>query len=103
MIILRGIYKDVSYDGKIIVNGEEVQFNSIKESQDAGIAIIYQELALVPELTIAENIFLGSELMSETMINWNYLYTKAQKWLSEVGIDIDPHTKLSDLTVGNQQ
>src|SRR5699024_861717 len=79
------------------------QFNSIKESQDAGIAIIYQELALVAELTIAENIFLGSELMSETMINWNYLYAEAQKWLSEVGLDIDPQTKLSDLTVGKQQ
>lgn len=103
MKILSGVYPYGSYDGKIIVNGEEVQFNSIKESQDAGIAIIYQELALVPELTIAENIFLGSELMSETMINWNYLYAEAQKWLSEVGLDIDPQTKLSDLTVGKQQ
>ncbi|HLR53032.1 MAG TPA: xylose ABC transporter ATP-binding protein [Candidatus Avamphibacillus sp.] len=103
MKILSGVYPYGSYDGKIIVNGEEVQFNSIKESQDAGIAIIYQELALVAELTIAENIFLGSELMSETMINWNYLYAEAQKWLSEVGLDIDPQTKLSDLTVGKQQ
>ncbi len=103
MKILSGVYPYGTYDGKIIVNDKEVQFSDIKESQDTGIAIIYQELALVPEMTIAENIFLSSDLMRKTTINWNHLYAEAQKWLAEIGLEVDPQTKLGELTVGKQQ
>ena len=103
MKVLSGVYPFGTYSGKIIIDGVEVQFNDIKESQDAGIAIIYQELALVPEMTIAENIFLGSDLMREKIINWEKLYSAALKWLDLIGLDLDPQTKLKDLTVGKQQ
>lgn len=103
MKVLSGVYPYGTYDGKIIVNDKEVQFNDIKESQDTGVAIIYQELALVPEMTIAENIFLSSELMKKTTINWNQLYAESQKWLAEIGLNVDPQTKLGELTVGKQQ
>src|SRR5690625_1769745 len=103
MKVLSGVYPFGTYSGKIIIDGVEVQFNDIKESQDAGVAIIYQELALVPEMTIAENIFLGSDLMREKIINWEKLYSAALKWLDLIGLDLDPQTKLKDLTVGKQQ
>lgn len=103
MKVLSGIHPYDSYTGKIIVNGKEVQFNNIKESQDAGVAIIHQELALVPEMNVAENIFLSSDLMRSKLINWNEVYAESQKWLDEIGLDVDPQTKLKELTVGRQQ
>src|SRR5690625_1222667 len=103
MKVLSAVYPFGSYTGEIIVGDQEVQFNHIKESQDAGVAIIHQELALVPEMNVAENIFLSSHLMENQLINWNQLYVEAQKWLDEIGLDIDPQTKLGELTVGKQQ
>lgn len=103
MKILSGVYPHGTYTGKIIVDGQEVHFNHIKESQDAGIAIIHQELALVPEMSVAENIFLSSDLFERPLIQWNKLYVKAQKWLDEIGLNVDPQTKLGELTVGKQQ
>lgn len=103
MKVLSGVYPYGSYEGKIMIKGREVQFRNIKESQDAGVAIIHQELALVSEMTVAENIFLGSPLMSDRVIDWNKLYAEAQKWLDEIELDIDPQTKLVELTVGKQQ
>ncbi|MEM5594573.1 ATP-binding cassette domain-containing protein [Niallia circulans] len=103
MKILSGVYPHGTYEGDIIINGQTVQFKSIKESQEAGIGIIYQELALVGELSVAENLFLGHELMRKRIINWNEIYVEAQKWLDHIGLNIDPQTKVADLTVGKQQ
>jgi ABC-type sugar transport system ATPase subunit len=103
MKILSGLYPYGSYEGKIYINGNEVKFRNIKESQKAGIAIIYQELAVVEEMTVAENMFLGHELMRGKYIDWNRLYAEAQKWLQKIGLHIDPETKVGDLTVGKQQ
>ncbi|UFJ40287.1 xylose ABC transporter ATP-binding protein [Brevibacillus humidisoli] len=103
MKILSGLYPSGTYEGQIVINGSEVAFRTIKESQDAGVAIIYQELALVPEMTVAENIFLSHELMRRPLIDWNQLYAEAQKWLDQMGLEIDPETKVGDLTVGKQQ
>lgn len=103
MKVLSGVYPYGTYTGKIIINDEEVQFNDIKASQEAGVAIIYQELALVPEMTVAENIFLGSNLMRNKIIDWEKLYSESMKWLELMGLDIDPQTRLKDLTVGKQQ
>ncbi|MCF3942800.1 xylose ABC transporter ATP-binding protein [Oceanobacillus alkalisoli] len=103
MKILSGVYPFGSYIGEIFINDREVQFLDIKASQEAGVAIIYQELALVPEMTVAENIFLGSDLMRSGIISWEKLYAESQKWLDMTGLDIDPQMKLGDLTVGKQQ
>jgi ABC-type sugar transport system ATPase subunit len=103
MKILSGVYPSGTYEGKILVNGKEVHFKNIKESQDAGVTIIYQELALVEEMTVAENIFLGHDYMRRKTVDWNTLYAEAQKWLQYIGLPIDPRTKVGELTVGKQQ
>ncbi|QNK86714.1 xylose ABC transporter ATP-binding protein [Sporosarcina sp. resist] len=103
MKILSGVYPQGTYDGEILINGENVQFKSIKESQNAGVAIIYQELALVEEMTVAENLFLSHDLMRAKIIDWNKIYAEAQKWLDHIGLDVDPQTKVRELTVGKQQ
>ncbi|ALA71942.1 D-ribose transporter ATP-binding protein [Geobacillus stearothermophilus 10] len=103
MKVLSGVYPYGSYDGEIYLEGKEARFRNIKESQEAGIAIIYQELAVVEEMTVAENLFLGHELMRGKYIDWNRLYFEAQKWLQKIGLDIDPETKVRNLTVGKQQ
>ena len=103
MKILSGVYPYGSYEGKIYIDGNEVKFRNIKESQNAGIAIIYQELAVVEEMTVAENMFLGHELMRGKYMDWNRLYAEAQKWLKKIGLQIDPETKVGDLSVGKQQ
>src|SRR5699024_6077347 len=103
MKILSGVYPAGSFDGNIMIEGKEVSFRNIRESQEAGIAIIYQELALVPEMTVGENIFLSNDLMKKKILNWNNLYAEARKWLDQIGLDIDPQRKLGELTVGKQQ
>lgn len=103
MKILSGVYTDNEYDGQILIKGKDVKFRSIKESQDAGVSIIYQELALVGEMSIAENLFLSHDLMRGKIIDWNKIYSEAQKWLDYIGLDIDPQTKINKLTVGKQQ
>ncbi|SEO26234.1 xylose ABC transporter ATP-binding protein [Amphibacillus marinus] len=103
MKVLSGVYPDDSFAGAIFINGEQMAFKSIKASQEAGIAIIYQELALVPEMTVAENLFLSSDQMKQPFINWQMLYADAQYWLKQVGLAIDPERRLADLTVGKQQ
>ncbi|WP_342508644.1 xylose ABC transporter ATP-binding protein [Sporosarcina sp. FSL K6-2383] len=103
MKVLSGVYPHGSYDGDIIINGKNVAFKSIKESQNAGVGIIYQELALVEEMSVAENLFLSHDLMRAKIIDWNKIYAEAQKWLNHIGLDVDPQTKVGQLTVGKQQ
>src|SRR5699024_8172993 len=103
MKILSGVYPSGAFDGDIMIDGSEVRFRNIKESQEAGIAIIYQELALVPGMTVGENIFLSSDLMRERVLNWNRIYAEAKRWLDHIGLKIDPQQKLGNLTVGKQQ
>ncbi len=103
MKILSGVYPAGTYTGQIFVNGKEVQFKNIKESQDHGISIIYQELAMIDEMTVAENLFLSHDLMKKKVIDYNKLYAESQKWLNYIGLDIDPRTKVGKLSVGKQQ
>jgi ABC-type sugar transport system ATPase subunit len=103
MKVLSGVYPNGTYEGEILINGQKVEFKSIKESQDAGVGIIYQELALVEEMSVAENLFLSHDLMRAKVINWNKIYAEAQKSLEHIGLHIDPQTKVGDLTVGKQQ
>lgn len=103
MKVLSGVYKYGTYTGDIIYNGEVQQFKGIADSEEKGIAIIYQELALVPELSIYENIFFGHEIMSGKVIDWNQTIVKAKEVLEKVRLHVDPSTKVKSLGVGNQQ
>jgi putative multiple sugar transport system ATP-binding protein len=79
------------------------QFKGIADSDKAGIAIIYQELALVPEMSVYENIFLGNEIRNGFLVNWNETIKRASEMLKKVGLTVNPATKVKDLSVGKQQ
>ena len=75
--------------GQILVNGEDAKFHTIRDSEQAGVAIIYQELALVKDLNVAENIFLGKLFRKKGVIDWDKVYFEAEKLLKDIGIEID--------------
>lgn len=101
--ILSGIYPYGSYGGEILLNGEKQSFKSIKESEKAGIATIYQELTLIKYMSIGENVFLGNEPLRNGRIDWNYVYSKTKAALEELGLDLNPHTPVLNLGIGQQQ
>lgn len=104
MKVLSGVYPYGTYSGDIIYNGEVQKFKGIADSEAEGIAIIYQELALVPELSVYENIFFGHELKKKGVIDWNETIVRAKAELEKVGLgDLDPSTKIKELGVGKQQ
>lgn len=103
MKVLSGVYPTGTYTGEIIINDTIVNFKNIKESQDAGVSIIYQELALISELSIAENLFLGHDLMRKSIINWNEIYRQSLIALKKVGLEVDPQLPVKQLSVGKQQ
>lgn len=103
MKVLSGVYHNGTYSGDIVYNGKIQHFKSIGDSEEKGIAIIYQELALIPELSIYENIFFGHEIMSGININWNETIVRAAEVLKKVRLFIDPSIKLKNLGVGSQQ
>jgi putative multiple sugar transport system ATP-binding protein len=90
-------------NGEIIFNGVEQKFKGISDSEKAGIAIIYQELALVPELTVYENIFLGHEIKQGMVIDWNETIKQAGIMLEKVKLKVNPESKVKELGVGKQQ
>ncbi len=103
MNILSGIYPYGSYDGDIIYSGEICKFKTIKDSERLGIVIIHQELALVPYLTIGENMFLGNENGKKFAIDWDKTYGRADELLKTVGLQENSHTQIKDIGVGKQQ
>lgn len=103
MNVLSGVIPKSEYTGEIIYNDELSEFNNLRESEDKGIVIIHQELALVEFLSIIENIFLGNEQTSKGVINWDYSYKLAKELLSMVGLDIDPNLQISQISVAQQQ
>jgi len=103
MKVLSGVYPHGSYDGRIVLNGQEQRYHSISDSEAAGVAIIYQELALIPELPIHENIFFGHEIVKNKMIDWNETMVQAKEVLSRIRVNVDPETKVKDVSVGIQQ
>ncbi|HHR5883311.1 TPA: ribose ABC transporter ATP-binding protein RbsA [Providencia alcalifaciens] len=102
MKVLTGIYnKDA---GAIRYLGKEVAFNGPKSSQEAGIGIIHQELNLIPELTIAENIFLGREFVNKFgKIDWKKMFSESDKLLQRLNLDYDSHQTIAELSIGEQQ
>ena len=103
MKVLSGVYKYGNYTGDIVYDGQVQKFRSTKDSETAGIAIISQELALIPDLTIYENIFFGHEIMSGRVINWNQTIIEAERLLRRVRLDVNPSMKVHELRVGKQQ
>lgn len=103
MKVLSGVYPYGTYSGEIFFNGQPQRFRSIRDSEKVGIGIIYQELALVPEMTVYENIFLGNEIRNGPVINWNETIKRAMEVLKKVRLNVNPATKVKDLSVGKQQ
>jgi putative multiple sugar transport system ATP-binding protein len=103
MKVLSGVYPHGTYDGAIHYMGQECRFHGIHDSERVGIVIIHQELALVPLLSIAENIFLGNEQAKFGIIDWNAVRRRAADLLRKVGLNEDPDTLITNIGVGKQQ
>ncbi len=103
MNVLSGVYPHPTYNGNIVFENNVCKFKSIKDSEKKGIAIIHQELALIPELTVYENIFLGNEKSKKGVINWDQTRLNAKKVLDMVGLDVPTEAKIKDLGLGKQQ
>jgi putative multiple sugar transport system ATP-binding protein len=103
MKVLSGVYPHGSYDGDIVYDGEQRQFADISDSERLGIIIIHQELALVPLLSIAENIFLGHEPAKMGVIDWDEAFRRTRELLAKVGLNEQPTALITHLGVGKQQ
>ena len=103
MKVLSGVYPYGEYEGEIVYNGDICRFKGIKDSERRGIVIIHQELALIPYLSISENIFLGNEQAKRGIINWPSTYQKTVELLDRVGLKEPPGTLVMDIGVGKQQ
>ena len=103
MKVLSGVYAYGSYEGDILFDGNVQQFSNISDSEKTGIAIIYQELALVPELTVYENIFLGHEIKKGRLIDWNETIVQSKELLNRVKLNVDPSSKVKEHGVGKRQ
>ncbi|MEG0355936.1 MAG: ATP-binding cassette domain-containing protein, partial [Lachnospiraceae bacterium] len=103
MNVLSGIYPFGTYEGEILYDGEICKFQGIKDSEEKGIAIIHQELALVPYMSIGENMFLGNEKGKKWNISWDETHGTAAKLLEKVGLNESSETLIKDIGVGKQQ
>lgn len=103
MKVLSGVYPAGTYTGDILLDGAAQSFSSIKDSVATGVAIIYQELALVKNLDIVKNIFLGMEKCQHGTVDYEAEYVETKRLLGEVGLDVEPHTKVVNLGIGQQQ
>src|SRR6185295_10796332 len=103
MKVLSGVYPHGTYTGDIVFEGEERKFASIADSESTGIIIIHQELALVPLLSIAENIFLGHETANRGVINWFEAFARTKALLDKVGLKEHPNTLITNIGTGKQQ
>jgi ABC-type sugar transport system ATPase subunit len=103
MKILGGVYPHPHYGGEIFIEGNSQQFAGVRDAEKAGIAVIYQELSLVREMTVGENIFLGREPRKLGVIRWEELYRRARELLEDLHLQIDPHTLIRSLGIGQQQ
>ncbi|ANT61988.1 MULTISPECIES: multiple monosaccharide ABC transporter ATP-binding protein [unclassified Salipiger] len=103
MKVLSGVYPVGSYDGEIHYDGGLAEFKTLRDSEDKGIVIIHQELALVPQLSIAENIFLGNERQKGGVIQWQETFRRTEELLAKVGLRDAPGTLVDSIGVGKQQ
>ena len=103
MNVLSGTYPYGSYTGDIVYNGEVCQFRTLRDSEEKGIVIIHQELALIPELSIGENMFLGNERKGRFGIDWDRTYYEAEEHMRQVGLKEEATTLIKDIGTGKQQ
>ena len=103
MNVLSGVYPSGSYEGEIFFEGREVRFHNINQSEEEGLVIIHQELALVPYLSITENLFLGNERARSGIIDWNETISRTKELLEQVGLQESPNTLITNMGVGKQQ
>ena len=103
MKVLSGVYPHGSYEGDILFEGNECKFQDISQSEEVGLVIIHQELALIPYLSITENLFLGNERANKGIINWNDSISIAKELLKKVGLHESPNTLITNMGVGKQQ
>jgi len=103
MKVLSGVYPFGTYEGELIYEGQECRFKGIHDSEKRGLVIIHQELALVPLLSITENMFLGNERATLGVIDWNANEKRTRELLQKVGLDEDPATKITNMGTGKQQ
>ncbi|OAB44423.1 sugar ABC transporter ATP-binding protein [Paenibacillus glacialis] len=103
MKVLSGVYPHGTYSGDIIFDGSVQTFSRISDSVKTGIAIIYQELALFPDLTVYENIFAGNEVKKGALVDWNQTIVRAKEMLNKVKLNVNPEVLIKDLGVGKQQ
>mgnify|MGYP001344521225 CR=1 FL=1 len=103
MKVLSGVHPYGSYEGKIYIDDELQKYGSTQDSEKAGIAVIYQELALVPEMTVYENVFLGHEIRKGISVDINETIKQTLQVLKKVRLDVNPSTKVKHLGIGKQQ
>ena len=103
MKVLSGVYPYGSYSGEIHFQGKECRFHDINQSEEVGLVIIHQELALIPYLSITENLFLGNERAKNGIIDWNESVSKTKELLEKVGLNESPNTLITNMGVGKQQ
>lgn len=103
MKVLSGVHQHGTYSGDIIFKGNKCEFKNINDSERLGIVIVHQELALIPDLSISENIFLGNETTSKGIINWNETIRKTMSLLKKVGLELKPDELIRNIGVGRQQ
>ncbi|HEY2093713.1 MAG TPA: sugar ABC transporter ATP-binding protein [Thermoanaerobaculia bacterium] len=102
MNILGGVYPSGTYDGEIAIDGEVQQFHGVRAAEDAGIAVVHQELSLIPEFSIADNIFLGREPRRLGVIDHDAIHTRARLFLEDLQLALDPHVPVENLGIGQQ-
>jgi putative multiple sugar transport system ATP-binding protein len=103
MKVLSGVHAYGTYGGEVRFDSNTAEFHNIRQSEQAGIVIIHQELALIPELSITENIFLGNEVRGRLGIDWVAARERAKKLMGRVGLQDDPTTPVKSIGVGKQQ
>ncbi|PID97978.1 MAG: ABC transporter ATP-binding protein, partial [Actinobacteria bacterium] len=103
MKVLSGVYPHGTYKGDILFEEEKMNFSSVRDSEKYGIVIIHQELALIPQLSIAENMFMGNEFRRNRAIDWHETRIQAMKYMAEVGLEENPDTLIKDIGIGKQQ
>src|SRR4051794_15145919 len=101
--LLSGIHPHGSYEGELLVGGKPAAFRSTADAERAGVSVIYQELALVPRMTVAENIFLGHEPRRLGLLDWGRMFSEARALLEQFNVAIDPAARCEELGVGQRQ
>jgi ABC-type sugar transport system ATPase subunit len=103
MKILAGVYPYNDYEGEIFIDGDVQRFAGVRDAENAGIAVIYQELSLVQQMTVGENIFLGREPSRFGVVRWSDLYKRARALLKDLHLELDPYTPVNRLGISQQQ